>query len=208
VTLEVPPRGGGVGVRSIERRALLLAYATITYNMFEALVAAVAGASAGSPALLSFGGDSVIESVSALVIVWQFRGDSVARERRAQQLVGVAFVVLAAGVAVGSIAALIARAEPEASPVGIALTAVSLAVMPSLAIAKRRTGRALTSKAVQADSLQTWLCAGLSGVLLLGLGANAAWGWWWADPVAALVIASVAAREGVELLRGRADPCC
>lgn len=208
MTLEVPPRGGGVGVRSIERRALLLAYATITYNMFEALVAAVAGASAGSPALLSFGGDSVIESVSALVIVWQFRGDSVARERRAQQLVGVAFVVLAAGVAVGSIAALIARAEPEASPVGIALTAVSLAVMPSLAIAKRRTGRALTSKAVQADSLQTWLCAGLSGVLLLGLGANAAWGWWWADPVAALVIASVAAREGVELLRGRADPCC
>ena len=208
MTLEVPPRGGGVGVRSIERRALLLAYATITYNMFEALVAAVAGASAGSPALLSFGGDSVIESVSALVIVWQFRGDSVARERRAQRFVGVAFVVLAAGVAVGSIAALIARAEPEASPVGIALTAVSLAVMPSLAIAKRRTGRALASKAVQADSLQTWLCAGLSGVLLLGLGANAAWGWWWADPVAALVIASVAAREGVELLRGRAGPCC
>jgi divalent metal cation (Fe/Co/Zn/Cd) transporter len=142
------------------------------------------------------------------VIVWQFSGDSTAREMRARRLVGVAFLVLAAAVTVGAVAALVTRSVPEASAVGMALAVLSLVVMPLLVVAKRRTGRALGSRSVQADAIQTLLCTALSAVLLAGLLANAVLGWWWADPLAALVIAAVAAREGMELVTGDGDDCC
>ncbi|MGB8020231.1 MAG: cation transporter [Candidatus Nanopelagicales bacterium] len=146
--------------------------------------------------------------VSGLVIVWQFSHPMPeSQERRALRLIGVSFLALAAYVTIESLRALISQASPEASPVGIALAAVSLVVMPLLATAKLRTGRALGSASVTADSTQTWLCTYLSAVLLGGLVLNAALGWWWADPVVGLVIAGVAAREGVAAWRGEACAC-
>lgn len=191
----------------LNRRALGLAIATIAYNTLEAIVALAAGAAAGSLALLSFGGDSIVECLSAAVIIWQFLGDPHGREEQARRLVGVAFLVLAAFVTIGAATSLLTQSRPESSPVGIALAIASLIVMPLLVIAKRRTGRALGSRSVQADSMQTLLCTGLSAVLLIGLVVNSAFGWWWADPIAALVIAAVAAREGRELVQGH-DDCC
>jgi divalent metal cation (Fe/Co/Zn/Cd) transporter len=191
----------------LNRRALALAVATIAYNALEAIVALTAGAAAGSLALLSFGGDSIVECLSAAVIIWQFLGDPHGREERARRLVGVAFLILAVFVTIGAATSLLTGARPESSPVGIALAIASLIVMPILVVAKRRTGRALGSRSVQADSMQTLLCTGLSAVLLVGLVVNAWLGWWWADPIAALVIAAVAAREGRELVQGE-DDCC
>lgn len=189
------------------RRARLLAALSVTYNAVEAAVAIGAGAAAGSTALVAFGLDSIVEVSSGLVVLWQF-GHRVpeSRERLAQRLIAVSFLALAAYVSVDSVAALLDDARPESSPVGIVLALASLAVMPFLSWAQRRTGRALGSSAVVADSTQTLLCSCLSAVLLVGLVLNAALGWWWADPLAGLVIAAVAAREGLESWRG--ESCC
>ena len=192
------------------RRVQRLAWATIGYNTLEGIVAISAGLAAGSVALLSFGLDSAVEVLSAIVVSWQFAGGGSAheeREARALKLVAVAFVALAVYVTFDSIQTLVAGAEPETSRVGIAIAVASLIVMPLLTYAKRRAGRELGSNAVVADSMQTLLCTYLSAVLLVGLLLNAALGWWWADPAAALVIAAVAAREGVEAWRGE-DDCC
>jgi divalent metal cation (Fe/Co/Zn/Cd) transporter len=191
----------------LERRARWLARATIAYNLIEAAVALVAGLAAGSIALISFGGDSLVECLSAVVILWQFRGVAEDRERRALRLIGLAFFALAAYVTVESLRALATGSDADPSPVGIALAAVSLAVMPLLSWLKRRTGRELGSRAVVADSVQTLLCTYLSAALLGGQLHNAQWGWSWADPVAALVVAAVAAREGREAWRGETCDC-
>ncbi len=192
---------------ALERRARWLARATIAYNLAEGAVAIAAGVAAGSIALISFGGDSLVECLSAVVILWQFHGVAEDRERRALRLIGLAFFALAAYVTVESLRALATGADADPSPVGIALAAVSLVVMPLLSWLKRRTGRELGSRAVVADSVQTLLCTYLSAALLGGLLLNALWGWSWADPVAALVVAAVAAREGREAWRGEACEC-
>jgi divalent metal cation (Fe/Co/Zn/Cd) transporter len=193
--------------RRLGRRAQLLAATSVLYNAAEAAIAVAAGTAASSIALVGFGLDSVIEMSSALVILWQFRHPlPESRERQALRLIAVSFFLLAAYVTVESLRALLGDGESTASPVGIALAATSLAVMPALSWAQRRTGRALASGSVVADSKQTLLCTYLSGVLLVGLVANAALGWSWVDPLVGLVIAAVAAREGVHAWRG--DACC
>jgi divalent metal cation (Fe/Co/Zn/Cd) transporter len=194
-------------VWQLNRWARALAYFTIGYNVLEAVVAISAGSISGSPALISFGGDSVVESLSALVIIWQFHSDvPEERERLALRFIAVAFFVLTAYVAVDALRALLVGVHPEPSAVGIVLAIISLIVMPTLFAAKRRVGRALGSTSVTADSVQTLLCVYLSVVLLAGLLLNAWLGWWWADPIAALVIAAIALREGIEAWQG--DDCC
>ena len=188
------------------RRAQLLAGASVAYNVVEAGVAIAAGIAAGSVALIGFGLDSTIEVSSALIILWQFRHRvPQSRERAALRALAVSFFALAAYVAFEAVSALVGGETPDASPVGIGLAIASLLIMPWLSRAQRRTGQALGSRAVEADGKQTRLCAYLSGVLLAGLVLNATLGWGWADPVAALVIAGVAVREGIEAWRG--DHC-
>jgi divalent metal cation (Fe/Co/Zn/Cd) transporter len=196
--------------RRLGRRAQLLAAASVSYNLVEAVIAIGAGLAAGSVALVGFGLDSVVEVSSGLIILWQFRHRlPESRERRALRLMAVSFVLLAAYVTFESLRALLGRHEPDSSPVGIGLAIASLVIMPLLSWAQRRTGRRLGSNAVVADSTQTLLCTYLSGVLLAGLVLNAALGWAWADPVAGLVIAAVAVREGVAAWRGEGcDGCC
>ena len=193
--------------RRLGRRAQLLAGASVSYNAVEAVIALAAGVVAGSAALIGFGLDSIVEVSSGLVILWQFRHRlPESREQQALRLIALSFVALAAYVAQDSVRALLSGADPEASPVGIALAATSLVVMPFLSWAQRRTGRALHSNAVVADSSQTLLCSCLSAVLLGGLVLNATLGWGWADPVAGLVIAGVALKEGLDAWRG--EGCC
>ena len=186
----------------LERRAVRLAWATIAWNVVEAVVAVAAGVAASSVALVGFGLDSTVEVMSAVVILWQFRGLAEDRERRALKLIAVSFFGLAAYVAVQAIIDLVGKSRPESSPVGIGLAIASLVVMPLLARAKRRTGNAMGSVTVVADSNQTKLCAYLSAILLGGLVLNATVGWWWADPLAALAIAALAVNEGREAWRG------
>jgi divalent metal cation (Fe/Co/Zn/Cd) transporter len=188
------------------RTALVLAWATIAWNSIEAIVAIASGAEAGSIALVGFGLNSIVEVGSALVVVWQFSGADIEREQRALKLIAGSFFVFAAYVAGQAVWDLMARSQPEESVPGIALAACSLAVMPVLAIAKRRLGRRMSSRTVVADGGQTMLCSYLSAILLVGLVANATLGWWWADPVAALVIAGLAVSEGREAWRG--EVCC
>ncbi len=191
----------------LARRAQLVAGAAVAYNVVEAVVAISAGVAASSVALVAFGLDSVVEVSSGLVILWQFRHPlPETRERRALQLIGVSFLALAAYVTVESVRQLTGAEDAGGSGVGIVLAAVSLAVMPVLSWAQRRTGRELGSGSVVADSTQTLLCTYLSAVVLLGLALNAAFGWGWADPLAGLVVASVAVREGLAAWRG--DACC
>jgi divalent metal cation (Fe/Co/Zn/Cd) transporter len=193
--------------RRLGRRAQLLALASVAYNVVEAAVAIGAGLVAGSVALVGFGLDSVVEVSSGLIILWQFRHRMPeSRERQALRLMALSFFALAAYVACESVRALVTGHDPDASPVGIALAVASLAIMPVLSFAQRRTGRALGSNAVVADSTQTLLCTYLSAVLLIGLLLNATVGWSWADPVAGLVIAAVAVKEGREAWRG--EGCC
>ena len=190
----------------LNRLVLGLAWATVAYNAIEATVALWAGAAAGSLALVSFGGDSVVECLSALMIIWQFRGDvPQERERAALKGIAVAFFALAAYVAVDAVRFFVTGADADASGVGIALAATSLVVMPVLTIAKRRVGRELGSASATADSVQTLLCTYLSAVLLVGLLLDATLGWWWADPLAAIVVAGVALNEGREAWRGEDD---
>jgi divalent metal cation (Fe/Co/Zn/Cd) transporter len=189
------------------RRAQLLAATSVAYNVLEAVVAISAGVVAGSVALVGFGLDSAVEVSSGLIILWQFRHRlPETRERQALRMLAVCFLALAAYVSFESVRVLLTGTDPEASPVGIALACASLLVMPFLSWAQRRTGRALGSNAVFADGTQTLLCTYLSAVLLVGLVLNATLGWSWADPVAGLVIAAVAVREGIEAWRG--DGCC
>ena len=196
------------GERSrLGRRAQLLAGVSVTYNVVEAVVAVAAGVVAGSVALIGFGLDSVVEVSSGLIILWQFRHRlPESRERQALRLMALSFFALAGYVTFESLRALFGDAEPKPSPVGIGLAVASLLVMPFLSWAQRRTGRALGSNAVVADSTQTLLCTYLSAVLLVGLVLNATLGWTWADPLAGLVIAGVAAKEGLEAWRGQG--CC
>ncbi|MEV6595607.1 cation transporter [Actinoplanes sp. NPDC051346] len=193
----------------LNRRSLHLAYATAGYNLLEGVVAVGAGAAASSTALLGFGLDSFVEVSSALVVIWQFRSRvPEARERLALRLIAVSFFPLAAWVTVDAARSLLGAERADTSPVGIAIAATSVVVMPLLVWAKRRTGRELGSATVVADSTQTLLCTYLSVIVLVGLLLNATLGWWWADPVAALVIAAVAVREGVEAWRGeQCDDC-
>ena len=191
----------------LARRIRLLVAATIAYNIVEAAVALTEGARVSSTALIGFGLDSLIEVSSAAAIAWQFAAkDPETREKTALRIVAFSFFALAIYVAVDSILALVGLQEPRHSPVGIGLAAVSLIIMPVLSLAQRRAGRELGSLSAVADSKQTLLCTYLSAVLLAGLLLNALAGWWWADPMAALVIAAVAAREGRQAWRG--DACC
>jgi divalent metal cation (Fe/Co/Zn/Cd) transporter len=192
------------------RRIRLLVAATITYNVIEGVVAVTAGALASSTALVGFGLDSVIEVFSAAAVAWQFsaRDQAVreAREKPTLRIIAVSFIALAAYVSVDAVRTLAGTGEAERSVPGIAVAAASLVVMPILATAQRRAGRELGSASAVADSKQTLLCSYLSGVLLVGLVANATLGWSWADPVAALVIAAVAVKEGRDAWRGQG--CC
>lgn len=194
------------GHASLRRRARQLAWATVVWNVVEAVVAITAGAAAGSAALVGFGLDSTVEVASALVIIWQFSGVDEHREERALRLIALSFFALATYVSIRALLDLVGAHEADTSTVGIALAIASLIVMPVLALAKRRTGRQLGSITVTADSQQTWLCTYLSAILLVGLALNATVGWWWADPIAALLIATLAAREGIEAWNG--DTCC
>ena len=184
--------------------------ATITYNLLEAVVAVVAGSRASSSALMSFGLDSMIEVGSAAAVAWQFSAADPdvreAREHRALRVIAVSFFALAAYVAVEAAHGLTGGRRAQESVVGIVLAAVSLLVMPALSWGQRRTGRQLGSASAVADSRQTLLCTYLSAVLLVGLALNATLGCWWADPLAAAVIALVALHEGRQAWRG--DSCC
>ena len=189
------------------RRARWLAAGSVGYNLVEGVVAVTAGLAAGSIALVGFGLDSAVEVSSGLVVLWQFsHALPASRERRAQRLIALSFLALAAYVTVESVRSLLTGAEPDASPVGIGLAVASLLVMPWLSRAQRRTGRALHSAAVVADSTQTALCAWISLAVLVALVLNGALGWAWADPVAGLLIAAIALREARSTWRG--DGCC
>ena len=207
---QVPSAADGPRQSMLIRRVRLLVAATISYNVIEAIVAITAGMMASSAALIGFGLDSTIEVASATAVAWQFSARQAvvrqARERKALRVIALSFFALAAYVTYEAISALAGASEPESSVAGIVLAALSLAIMPALSLAQRHTGRQLGSASAVADSKQTLLCAYLSGVLLVGLVLNAAFGWSWADPIVALVIAAMAAKEGREAWRG--DDCC
>jgi hypothetical protein len=189
------------------RRIRLLVATTVTYNVIEAVVALGAGVAASSGALIGFGLDSVIEVASAAAVAWQFAGrDPEAREHLALRAIALSFFGLAAFVTLDAVRSLLGSAPAQPSSVGLVLAASSLAIMPFLSYAQRRAGRELGSRSAVADSKQTLLCTYLSAVLLAGLALNSLFGWSWADPIAALVIAAVAVREGLEAWRG--DSCC
>jgi len=188
------------------RRGRLLAWFTIAWNAVEGIVAVSAGVVAGSLALVGFGLDSCVEVFAGGVVLWHLRGVDEDRERRALRLIALSFFALAAYVVVEAARDLVLGDEAGESAVGIGLALVSLAAMPLLAWAKRSTGRRLGNRVIIADSTETALCSYLSAILLGGLVLNAALGWWWADPVAALGIAALAVQEGREAWEG--DTCC
>ena len=193
--------------RLLSRRIRWFVAATIGYNVVEAIIALAEGSRVSSAALIGFGLDSVIEVSSAAAVAWQFAGvDPEAREKVALRVIAFSFFGLALFVSVDAIRSLFGGEETQHSTVGIVLAGVSLAVMPVRSWAQRRAGRELGSLSAVADSKQTLLCTYLSAVLLVGLVLNSSLGWSWADPVAALVIAVIAAKEGINAWRG--DPCC
>jgi divalent metal cation (Fe/Co/Zn/Cd) transporter len=208
-----PPRPSSVSApaqrASLVRRAQLLAWGGNGWHLIEFAIAIGAGIAASSIALVAFGADSLIEALAGLVILWRFaasRADSEAAERRAQQLIAASYLVLVAYIVAESTRTLVGGAHPSTSWVGIALAGFTAVSMPLLASAKRSVGVRLGSSATMREGGQSMICAYLSVALLVGLLANAIAGWWWADPAAALVIAAIAGREGVEAWRG--DPCC
>jgi divalent metal cation (Fe/Co/Zn/Cd) transporter len=206
-----PSRPAGAERERLVRRARLLAWVGLGWHLAEAAIAIAAGVVAGSIALIGFGADSLIEAAAGIVVLWLMAGSrstSERAERRAQQLIAASFVVLAVYVGIESLRDLFGGHHPGVSWVGIGLSIVTLATMPPLAAAKRKVGDALGSSATTSESRQTMLCAYLSAALLVGLGANAIAGWWWADPMAALVIAGVAVREARDAWRGDACDCC
>ncbi|MFD4322827.1 cation transporter [Streptomyces sp. NPDC058548] len=194
----------------LTRRIRLLVAATITYNVIEAVVAITAGTLASSTALIGFGLDSVVEVSSAAAVAWQFSARDhavrVAREQRTLQIIALSFFALAAYVTFDAVRALVGTGDAERSIPGIVIAALSLAIMPFLSAAQRRAGRELGSASAVADSKQTLLCTYLSAVLLVGLLLNATLGWSWADPMAALVIAAMAVKEGRDAWQGKG--CC
>lgn len=200
---------------AVVRRGRQLTWATIGYNCLEAILSIGAGVAAGSVALVGFGFDSVIEVASSLAGLWRLRADAtlagrLRAERHALLSIGVAFLLLAGYVLIDAGRTLLTRAPPETSRLGLLIAAGSLIVMPTLARAKRRVASQLASQALTAEARQTQLCTYLSAILLGGLGLNAAFGWWWADPIAALLMVPLIGWEGVEAVRGRtvcAD-CC
>jgi divalent metal cation (Fe/Co/Zn/Cd) transporter len=191
------------------RRARVLSWISLIWMGAEGAIAITAGVLAGSIALIGFGIDSAIEGVASLVIVWRFTGQrllSRAAEERAQKLVAVQFFLLAPYVAFEAVRHLITASDVEISVLGMALTATSLIGMPLLGLAKQRLADTLGSSATHGEGAQNLLCAYLAGAVFLGLAGNAAFGWWWLDPVAALLIAGVAVKEGLETWRGQG--CC
>jgi divalent metal cation (Fe/Co/Zn/Cd) transporter len=195
--------------QKLVRRAKLLAWAGVGWHGVEAAIAVGAGLAASSIALIGFGADSLIESAAGIILLWRFaaaRASSEDAERRAQKLIAVSFYVIAAYVGFEAVRSLLAGERPDASWVGIGLAAITLVTMPPLAIAKARIGEKLGSSATKSEGQQNMLCAYLSAALLVGLGANALFGLWWADPVTALLIAGVAVREGRKSWRG--ESCC
>jgi divalent metal cation (Fe/Co/Zn/Cd) transporter len=197
------------------RRARGLNRLTIGYNVVEGVIALAAGVVAGSISLIGFGLDSGVEVSTSLVLAWRLsreRDDGCRQDddRRATRLIAVCFGALAVWVGYEAVGQLLAREGPDASPVGMVIAGLSLVLMPILARAKRRLGAPLGSQAVVSEARQTELCAWLSGVVLVGLAANAVLGWWWADPVAALGVAVIAGLEGVRSWRAEAleDTCC
>ena len=188
------------------RRGKVLEYATVAYNVLEGIIAIAAGAVAGSIALIGFGFDSGIEVLASVIVIWRLHvGEKT--EQRALKLVGVSFLILAGWVTFDAIRSLVFREAPDASPAGIALAAVSVVVMPLLVRAKRRVADQISSRAMRAEAMQTQLCTYLSAILLAGLGLNAVFGWWWADPAAALLMVPIIANEGREALRGETCEC-
>lgn len=201
--------------QSLVRRGLHLNYATLGYNSLEGLIAIAAGLAAGSIALLGFGLDSLIEVSASLAAIWRLYRDRdqpgrAQAEQVTLRIIGALFLALAVYVTADAIRALFARSAPGESIVGIVLAALSLAVMPLLARAKRRVALAMGSAALAAEARQTVFCTYLSAILLAGLLLNATVGWWWADPAAALVMVPIIAKEGVDGLRGRSvcGDCC
>lgn len=197
------------GALTAERRAVLhrrvrwIVGFTITYNVIEAVVALTAGRMASSAALIGFGLDSLVEVASAVAVAWQFsRKDPERWEKATVRAIAIAFFALAAYVTVDAVLSLTGQVDVEHSPLGIAIAVASLLVMPALAWIETRTGRELGSKSVLADAKQLLLCVYLSGTVLLGLLANSLFGWTWADSVAALVVAYLAFREGLEAWNG------
>lgn len=195
---------------ALVRRGLALNWLTIGYNVVEAIVAIAAGLVARSVALVGFGLDSVIEVTASGAAQWRLRADlDPARrarvERTTHKIIGWSFLALAAYVVVDSANALVGREPPERSMVGLVLLALSAVVMPMLARAKRRVARAMTSRALESEATQTSLCAYLSVIALVGVALNAAFGWWWADPIAALAMVPIIAKEGVEGVRDKAQ---
>lgn len=196
---------------ALAQRGRRLEYFTIGWNSLEGLVAIGAGALAGSISLVGFGVDSFIEVSSGAALLWRMAMDAdEGRRERIEQLtlraVGISFVALAAYVSWTALGDLITRTPPETSTVGIVLACFSLVAMPLLSRAKRRVARAMGSPAMRADAKQTEFCTYLSAILLGGLTLNAVLGWWWADPIAGLVMVPIIAKEGIDGLRG--DPCC
>ena len=197
--------------KSLERRAKMLAWVGNGWHLIEFSIALAAGIAAGSVALLGFGLDSLIEVAAAGVVIWLFsggRGSSHVAERRAQQLIAASYGLLVAYITVAAMRDLLGAHHPAVSWVGIGLAAFAAATMPLLARLKRDVGRRLSSSATISEAGQNMICAYLSIALLVGLLLNALAGWWWADPLAALAIAAVAAREGVESWRGERCECC
>jgi divalent metal cation (Fe/Co/Zn/Cd) transporter len=195
---------------ALVRRGLLLNYATIAYNVIEAVVSLVAGIVAGSVALVGFGFDSVIEVTASGAAQWRLRvDDDHARrdrvERTTRRVIGWSFVALAVYVTVDGVMTLWNRERPDGSAMGVAILTLSVVVMPVLARAKRRVARALTSRTLEADATQTSLCAYLSAIALAGVALNALLGWWWCDPVAALAMVPIIAKEGIEGIRGETN---
>jgi divalent metal cation (Fe/Co/Zn/Cd) transporter len=195
------------GLVRLRRRGFWLEYASMGWMTAEAAVAITAGVVASSIALTGFGLDSVIEFFAAAVVVWQLRGEEQGEERetRAVRLIGVTFFALALYLTVEGIRDLITQARPGQSAAGLAVAGAALIVMPGLAVAKRRTGRALGNRTLVADSAETAFCAVTSAATLLGVGLNTWLGWWWADPAAALIIAALAVKEGLEAWEQDAD---
>ena len=189
------------------RRGRFLEYLTIVWNLLEGLISVGAGLLAGSIALVGFGIDSFIESLSGGALLWRLHLDAPERREKAEKIalrvIGVSFLLLAAYVTVDAVKSLINREPPEATYLGIGIAALSLVVMPLLARAKRRVAKELHSHAMEADARQTDICTYLSAILLGGLLLNALVGWWWADPVAALVMIPIIGKEGIEALRGK-----
>jgi divalent metal cation (Fe/Co/Zn/Cd) transporter len=195
---------------ALVRRARLLAWLGLGWHAIEAAVAIIAGVVAGSIALVGFGADSLVESLAGITVLWRFadsRSASEQAERRAQQVIGTSFYMIAAYITVAAVRTLAGGGHPDVSWVGIGLAAVTLVTMPPLAAAKARVGEKLHSSATKSEGRQNMLCAYLSAALLVGLGANALLGWWWADPVTAFVIAAIAVNEGRQAWRAESCDC-